>query len=248
MNLQRVKDLRANDHVLPALLLTPDSPPNGGVVLLHPYGGSKEHMLGLAEHLCEQGWAALALDNCGHGENTAAIGPGMRDEVEASLRYVQRFGRTAAVGISLGGRLALMSSADLIVAISPAAVSEISPLGQWMFENFPSPAVREPDPGYAAQLLQELGPVRNHGSPCLILYAERDIPGILKSAPVLAAELPQAEIRYITEDLRPDVQHESQLIRYLPRWFNHGELKFNLAVLRQTADWLGQPRRAAQIA
>lgn len=248
MKLERIKELRTDDHVLPALLLTPDGRPHGGVVLLHPYGGSKEHMLGLAEHLCEQGWAALAIDNCGHGENTAPIGPNMRDEVETALHYAQRFGRTAAVGISLGGRLALMSSAESIVAISPAAVSEISPLGQWMFENFPSPAVREPYPGYAAQLLQELGPVRNHGRPCLILYAERDIPGILKSAPVLAAELPHAEIRYVTADLRPDVEHENQFIRYLPRWFNHGELKFNLTVFRQTADWLGQPRTAAQIA
>ena len=33
-------------------------------------------MLGLAASLAEDGWAALAIDNCGHGENTAAIGTG----------------------------------------------------------------------------------------------------------------------------------------------------------------------------
>jgi hypothetical protein len=44
-----------------------------------------------------------------------------------------------------------MSSADYMVAISPAVVAEVSPQGKWMFENFPSPAVREPYPGYVLE-------------------------------------------------------------------------------------------------
>lgn len=246
MNLQRVTDLNANGHKLPAFLLTPDGRPKGGVLLLHPYGGGKEHMLGLAAYLGESGWACLAIDNCGHGENTAPIGPEMRNEVEAGLQYLRRFGTTVTIGLSLGGRLSLMSSADLMVAISPAAVAEVSPQGKWMFENFPSPAVREPYPGYAVQLLDELGPVLNRPAPCLIIYAQRDIPNIMNGAADLKAALPHAEVHYITEDLRPDVQHENGFIRYLPRWFNHGELKFNLEVLRTTAKWLAQAHAVAR--
>jgi dienelactone hydrolase len=246
MNLERIATLSATDgHNLPAYLLTP-GPARGGAVLIPPYGSTKEHMLGIAAALGEVGIAALSIDLCGHGENHTAIGSVMRDEVESAVSYMRRFGRTAAVGISLGGRLALMSSADCMVAISPSVVAEISPQGKWMFENFPSPAVREPYSGYVIELLEVLGPVASHDRPCLLLYAERDIPAILEGAAGLKAALPKGDLRYITADLRPDIKHDNGLIRYLPRWFNHGELKFNSEVLALTAGWLAERCGKAQ--
>ena len=238
MNLVRIRDLNAPDgHTLPAVLLTPDVPPKGGAVVIHPYGGTKEQMLAVALALGERGFACLLPDLCGHGENHAEIGVGMLDEVHAGVRYARRFGAAIAVGISLGGRLALMSSADCMVAISPAVVSEISPQGKWMFENFPSPAVREPYSGYVTELLEKLGPVPKHDRPCLLLYAERDIPMILDGAAGLKAEFPGAEVRYVTKEIRPDIKHDSGLVRYLPRWFNHGELKFNAECVDAVAEW-----------
>jgi dienelactone hydrolase len=246
MNLEHIATLSATDgHNIPAYLLTPDSA-RGGAVLIPPYGSTKEHMLGIAAALGEVGIAALSIDLCGHGENRTAIGPVMRDEVDAAVSYMRRFGRTAAVGISLGGRLALMSSADCMVAISPSVVAEISPQGKWMFENFPSPAVREPYSGYVIELLDVLGPVASHDRPCLLLYAERDIPAILEGAAGLKAALPKSDFRYVTADLRPDIKHDNGLIRYLPRWFNHGELKFNSEVLTVTAGWLAERCGRAQ--
>lgn len=242
MNLQRVTNLFAPDgHVIPGFLFSSDSP-RGGAVVCPGYGGTKEQVLALAAFIAEKGLAALAIDPCGHGENMTPIGPVMRDEVEAALRYLRRFGRVAAVGISLGGRLALMSSADCMVAISPAVATEISPQGKWMFENFPSPSVREPYSGYVIELLKALGPVPSHDRPCLLLYAELDIPALLSGAAGLKAELSGAELRYVTTGLHPDVQHEHGLIRYLPRWFNHGELKFNSEVLETVSNWLADHR------
>ena len=238
MKFRRVTDLFALDgHNIPALLFAPDSP-RGGVAVCPGYGGIKESMLALAAAIAEKGFAALVFDPCGHGENMTDIGPGMRDEQEAAVRYLRRFGSVAATGISLGGRLALMSSADYMVGISPAVVSQISPQGKWMFENFPSPTVREPYSGYVSELLDALGPVPIHSRPCLLLYAERDIPAILDGAAGLKAMLPGAELQYVTTGLRPDVQHEHGLIRYLPRWFNHSELKFNAQMLSTVANWL----------
>ena len=242
MNFDRV-DVGSAGQAIPGYLLAKDKV-RGGALLLHPYGGSKEHMLGLAASLAEDGWAALAIDNCGHGENTAAIGTAMVQEVEAGLSYLRRYGRTAALGLSLGGRLALTSTADCMVTISPSVITEMSPQGKWMFENFPSPGVRERYPGYVVKLLEELGPVESHTRPCLILYAERDIPAIMNGAAGLKAALPNAEIRHITRDVRPDIQHENGFIRYLPRWFNHGELKFNSEVYQSAAAWLAQATRA----
>ena len=243
MKLQRVYVTKPAGEI-PGFMLIPEDP-TGGALLIPPYGGTKEHMLGIAASLAEAGWAALSIDLCGHGENRTHIGPEMMQEVEASLSYLRHFGTAAAIGISLGGRLALMSSADQMVAISPAVVAEISERGKWMFENFPSPGVREPYPGYVIELMGELGPVPKHARPCLILYAERDIPAILEGAGELKAKLPNAEVQYVTEDIRPDVQHENGFIRYLPRWFNHGELKFNMQTMRMSADWLKQPHLAA---
>lgn len=238
MNLQKVTNLIAPDgHVIPGFLCSLDSP-RGGAVVCPGYGGTKEHVLALAVAIAERGLAALAMDPCGHGENTAAIGPMIRDEVEAAVRYLRRFGRVAAVGMSLGGQLALMSSADCMVAISPSVAAKISPQGKWMFENFPSPAMREPYSGYVLELLEALGPVPAHDRPCLLLYAERDIPALLEGAAGLKARLPRAELRYVTTELRPEVQHEHGLIRYLPRWLNHSELKFNSEVLRTIPSWL----------
>src|SRR5713226_8524391 len=237
MNLERITTLAATDgHNIPAYLFTPDSA-RGGAALIPPYGSTKEHMLGIAATLGDVGIAALSIDLCGHGENRTAIGPVMRDEVESAVRYMRRFGRAAAVGISLGGRLALMSSADCMVAISPAVVAEISPQGKWMFENFPSPAVREPYSGYVTELLDKLGPVPKHARPCLLLYAERDIPMILEGAAGLKARLSGAELRFVTKDLRVDIKHDNGLVRYLPRWFNHGELKFNAECGEVAAEW-----------
>jgi dienelactone hydrolase len=238
MNLVRVKDLKAPDgHPIPALLLTPDVSPRGGSIVIHPYGGTKEQMLAVALSLVEKGIACLLPDLCGHGENHAEIGVGMLEEMQAGIQYARRFGPTSAVGISLGGRLALMSSADCMVAISPAVVAEISPQGKWMFENFPSPAVREPYSGYVTELLDKLGPVPKHARPCLLLYAERDIPMILEGAAGLKAGLSGAELRFVTKDVRPDIKHDNGLVRYLPRWFNHGELKFNAECGEVAAEW-----------
>ncbi len=247
MNLERINITAADAHTIPAFLLAP-AKPRGGALLIPPYGGSKEHMLGLTVALAETGWATLTIDLCGHGENFTALGTLMAQEVEEALKYLRRFGVTAAAGLSLGGRLALASSADAMVAISPSVIMEMSPQGKWMFENFPSPGVREPYPGYVIKLLEELGPVHGHERPCLILYAERDIPAIMNGAAELKRVLPQAEVRHITKDIRPDVQHENGFIRYLPRWFNHGELKFNFEVLQATAEWLAQVRPAPRTA
>ncbi|MGE5346386.1 MAG: alpha/beta hydrolase [Acidithiobacillales bacterium] len=238
MDFLRVSDLRAPDgHAIPGFLLAPASP-RGGVAVCHGYGGSKEQMLGIAVAIAERGAAALAIDLCGHGENRAPIGPGMRDELEAAVAFVRRFGRTGAIGHSLGGRLALMSTADVIVAMSPSVMVQMSPQGKWMFENLPSPAVREPYSGYVLELLEKLGPVPPHGRPCLLLYSERDIQGLLDGAAGLMAQLSGAEKRLVTDDIRPDVQHESGLVRYLPRWFNHMELKANASASRAAGTWL----------
>jgi dienelactone hydrolase len=246
MNIQRITDLTAPDRLhIPAILLAPEAA-RSGVVLLHPYGTAKEHMFAVAFALAETGIASLSIDSCGHGENHAPIGRRMLEEVNAAIAYLRaRYGRVGCAGLSIGGRLSLMSNADYMVAMSPAVVAEISPQGKWMFQNFPKPGVREPYSGYAAELLKELGPVPKHDRPCLLLYSERDIPMILDGAKELQQLLPQAEVLRVSGETRPDVQHDVGLIRYLPRWFNHEELKTNSEAVAITVRWLAERQGSA---
>ena len=55
-------------------------------------------------------------------------------------------------------------------------------------------------------------------------------------------------MRYVTSNLHPEIQHENGFIRYLPRWFNHMELKFNYEVLAITTGWLNERWGKAQVA
>ena len=89
-------------------------------------------------------------------------------------------------------------------------------------------------------MLEALGPVPSHDRPCLLLYAERDLQALLDGAGDLQANLPRAEKRIVSDDIRPDVQHENGFIRYLPRWFNHLELRFNAAACETAGAWLAE--------
>ena len=102
----------------------------------------------------------------------------------------------------------------------------------------PEPGIREPHSGYVLELLEKLGPVQAHSRPSLLLYSERDIQAILDGANDLMALLPGAEKQLVSQDIRPDVQHENGLIRYLPRWFNHSELKSNGPACETVGAWL----------
>lgn len=239
MHLRRVADLRSPDgYPIPAYLLQPDAV-RGAAVICHGYGGAKEDMLALALSVVEGAQCrALCIDLRGHGENLAPIGAGVLTDAQAALGYLSADGPVVAIGHSLGGRLALMVDADLAVAVSPAAVQEISPQGRWMFENFPSPLVREPYSGYVVELLGELGDIPQRAKPCLLIHAARDIPNIIVGTKELAQRLPGATVHEVNAHLRPDVSSENGFVRYLPRWYNHGELKLNPEVLSVVPAWL----------
>ena len=253
MELARVTDVRSQDgHAIPAYLLRPSSP-TAGVAIAHGYGGCKEQMLGLAVRAAEVNLAACVFDIRGHGEHPAALDSALLEDLEATLRFLRRFGRVAAAGHSLGGRLALMSSADVVVAISPALPQRPSEEGRAMLTRFGSTAVRARHPGQIMEILRAMPPPVPASRPTLLLHAESDIPSVIEATRATAAAMPAAHLQVISRH-----QHSSEgspelpasLLTYLPRWFNHMDLKVNAELYGKVPAWLavrleGSPRDRA---
>jgi len=239
MELIRITELRSADgHAVPAYLVMPAERPIGGAAIAHGYGGSKEQMLGLAVRLAEAGLAALALDLRGHGEHPAPLDKDLLLDLEAGLAYLRRFGRVAALGHSLGGRLALHSSADLVVGSSPAVASRTSPEGRQMLVHFGSTGVRAPAPTTILEIFRGLPDPPPSPAPKLLMHAAGDIPTLVEGIRAAAARLPSAEVLEVTERQHAPANLAPEVLAYLPAWFNHLDLKFNPQATRAAADWL----------
>jgi pimeloyl-ACP methyl ester carboxylesterase len=229
-------EVRSRDgYRVPAILLEP-SAPRGGAAVSHGYGGTKEEMLGLALALARQGWSAVAIDLRGHGAHPAALDPGLLNDLNGAVDHVRRFGTTAAVGHSLGGRLALASDADRAVGFSPSIVRGISETGRGMMTTFTSPRVREDHPGYLLEIVVAMPPLPDDGKPRFIVNSEADVPGILAGLAHLSlANLERTEVAPLYTQQVTD----PRLLEYLPRWFNHSDMKLNPEALARALAWLG---------
>ena len=234
----RLTDVRSRDgHGVPAYLLRPESPP-AGVAIAHGYGGCKEQMLGLAARVAERGLAACVFDIRGHGEHPAPLDVAMLEDLEAVLIFLRRFGPVAAAGHSLGGRLALLSSADAIVAISPALPQRPSEEGRSMLLTFGGTAVRARHPGEILDILRAMPSPPAVTRPTLLLHAEGDIPSLIESVRAMAAATPTAHVQVISQHQHQCGELPASLLAYLPRWLNHVDLKANSELYVKVPDWL----------
>jgi Alpha/beta hydrolase family len=235
---RRVEELRTpDDQRIPGFLLEPENV-IGGATVIHGHGHSKDETLGFLARLTEAGIAALAIDLRGHGEHPGLLDERVAEDVDAAVDFTRRYGPTAAVGHSLGGRLALMSKADLVVAISPAIPKQVSPSAKVLFEQLPNPSVREPYPGYVLDLLKHLGPPPVRDRPTLLVSARYDTQAIREGTRDFARLLPRGEYREVEEELRLPVDLGHPLLDYLPYWLNHRQMPLNRQVLRMVPEWL----------
>jgi dienelactone hydrolase len=240
MEFTRLTQLKSKDgHGVPAYMLLPTTPA-AGVAVAHGYGGSKEQMLGLAARLAERDLAVCVFDIRGHGEHPAPLGPEMLEDLEAALAFLRRFGRVAAVGHSLGGRLALASSADGVVAISPALPQRPSEEGRAMLTHFGSTAVRAKAPEEILSLLRAMPPPPATARPTLLLYAAGDIPSLIEGVRAAATGIPGASLEVITRHQHQVAELPASLLAYLPRWFNHIDLKGNSELYVKVPAWLAE--------
>jgi len=231
MDIRRVLDLESPDAFpIPAILLAPLSP-RIGVVLLHPYAAAKEQMIGLALRLGEQHVATLAIDLGGHGENEAPLGARILGEVESAITRLRAdFEFVGCLGVGLGARLALHSSADYIVAM--AAPPRTAARWQRFDMPFDVPARMPEDE--VANVMKDLPAIGKSDRDCLLIYVEGD-PRAAVTARELEPLLPKAEGRYV----KPLGATREDLI---PREW---QLLLNPSAIETACTWLAEaPERA----
>ncbi|MCA9566797.1 MAG: alpha/beta fold hydrolase, partial [Myxococcales bacterium] len=85
-----------------------------GVVLVHPYHGSRAEWGDLPEVLDGQGANVVSIDLRGHGDSKGEIdGPKMVEDVKAAVGYLRKKGveKVTIIGAGLGANVALAAAA-----------------------------------------------------------------------------------------------------------------------------------------
>lgn len=178
MEIQR-KFIDAGGFQVPCTLLMPYSA-SAAAVIVHGYGGCKEEQLGLAWRVAEMGLATCVIDLHGHGEHPLQLTDGVVDDVDAAIQFCRAYGQVAVIGHSLGGRLALLSSADMAIALSPAFCKTYT---QQTRDSMKKRAfrVRQGSPDAVYEICEALPVWEPDGRPTGIIYGSRDIPEIVQA-------------------------------------------------------------------
>lgn len=177
MEIER-KIIEGNNFRIPSIILTP-AHIHGAAVVIHGYGGSKEEQLGLAYRAAETGLKTCSIDLRGHGENKVTFDEKVILDVETAIQYCKPFGKVTAIGHSLGGRLALISSADYSIGISPAISISFGEKTQKILRDLRDYRVYQTFSGQLLEIIKRLpSPDFNNSTKKSIIYASRDIPEI----------------------------------------------------------------------
>lgn len=180
MKIERL-DIQGVGNSIPSVIISPPAP-LGAAVIAHGYGGCKEELLGLAWRVAESGLAACTIDLRGHGQHSLPLDGDFLVDVEAAIRYCRRYGKVVAIGHSLGGRLALISSADHAIGISPPLDPHYCAKTQELLQKVRSYRVRPEDSNAVFDILKKLPSCRDDGTDrALIIYGSRDVPEIVAS-------------------------------------------------------------------
>jgi len=181
-------EFKSSGVVLPLIKISSGTQ-RGSVIVLHGFGGCKEEQLGLGFRLAEVGLEAYVIDLRGHGQNAQPLSIEVFDDVNALVRSLKSAKPTITVGHSLGGRLSLLSDADIRIGISPALSQTFSDQTVTLTNSMRKHRVIEREHDANFRVLNSLPLVDDTMGPNdLVLYGERDIPEIAQWCQSLGAK------------------------------------------------------------
>lgn len=220
MQIQR-QSIPAKGYEIPVAVMTPKAP-KGHVLVVHGYGGCKEEQLGLAWRIAEAGFATYAIDLRGHGQHPKPLDHHALDDLEAALYHLKPKGSVAIVAHSFGARLALHSSADFVIAISPAIEKEYSPKSCEKLMQIKSYRVREIQPGHIFSVLQEMPAWAPEAHKAVsVVCGTRDVPDIVRGCQELQAN--GVDVTFLEPVMHGDIYLTESAIEHiqtrLKQWF-----------------------------
>ncbi|MBN2528787.1 MAG: alpha/beta fold hydrolase [Deltaproteobacteria bacterium] len=191
--------LEANGVVIPSVQLNCES--RYLAIVIHGYGGNKEEMMGLSSHLLFRGYDSLTIDLRGHGESLDPYSIEVLNDVNYLIDQVRQRKTVIAIGHSVGGRLALLSNADVKVGISPALKGRYSEQTRKMIQSLRSYRVIEESADTNFEILEKLSSV--YSGRKLVVYGSRDVPEIKQACKQLEGS--DTEVQQIVGALHNDI-------------------------------------------
>ncbi len=191
-------------------------------LLIHGYSSSKGEFVELAYDLAEKGYDCFCIDLRGHGENENPLDEHVLNDVEGAISYLRKkYRRIYAVGHSLGGLLALKSSADFVFAISPPLMKKVVDVAKFML-LLNSCKVREVERGVLFKILERLNPPERSEN-AVIFYGKNESEPFIRTIKEWAEgrEVEVVEVESMQAEM-PEIDVDCEMLkRYLPRFISH---------------------------
>jgi len=121
--------LKTSDDIEIKGWFIPHNNAKGTIIVCHGWGSDKADCLDITQFLWNNGYSVLLFDFRGHGESEGkycSLGYFERKDLIAAIKYLRQQGETkiGAIGLSMGGTVALMVEAEVpellaVVADSP---------------------------------------------------------------------------------------------------------------------------------
>lgn len=161
------------DNSTPSIIIEPEKP-RSTVILLHGYGGSKEEMLPLAYRLALAGFAGLAIDLPGHGQNKELF------NYENAIKLLGEvvggpYDPAAIIGHSISARLGLTLGLPIIM-LSPPLTIDFDGSRSEMLKVLRARRVREEKPYWGLRtILEKLAGKYDSDTTSLTIYGGNDL-------------------------------------------------------------------------
>ena len=202
---------------VPAYFVEPEKTTDKCVLYIHSYASSKEESLGIAVSIAEEGLYCVVIDLRGHGENKNEFDENVLNDVEGVVKDLKNeFKTVITIGHSIGGLLAILSSSDYAIAISPPLMKKVADVAKFML-RLNSCKVREKDEEVLFKILEKLNPPPKRDA--LVLYGEGESEAIKKFIKdwcdnVISIKSNQAVLPRVEVD-------PTKLMNYLPNFVSH---------------------------
>ena len=197
--------IKGDGFDVPSIVLTPDNF-KGAAIIVPGYGGSKEEELGLSYRVAEAGFKTFAIDFRGHGENALCFDENIILDLETSINYCKTFGKVVVIGHSLGGRIALTSSSDYAIGISPALNTTFSENTMNLLMNARDYRVKQKSEGIIKEVVKKISAFDfKDDDKRSIIYGSRDIPEIISVCKNYKAIAKNSSIIEIYNALHSDI-------------------------------------------